>query len=134
MLNFLQPLSHVVVKFYLDGSVYDVTKFKIGFSQALDYKGQPQHEVKGGIISLTIDAVVDDCILNWAKTSTQLKSGTVKFETLMSSPVMKVDFTDGYCINFTRVIDAQRGGRITLVISAETVVVNEVEHYNKWPK
>ena len=42
----LLPLAHIVAKFILDGKIYEVESFKIGFEQPVDYKGQPQHENK----------------------------------------------------------------------------------------
>ncbi len=134
LINFLQPLSHVIVKFYLEGKTYDVERFKIGFTQPIDYKGQPQHEVRGGLISITIDQMPDAGLTNWARKSTQLKNGSIVFHTLMSNPVMRVEFEDAYCITLTRVIDARKGTRTALVISPETVKVNDVEHYNDWPR
>ena len=56
----LLPLAHIVSKFILEGKSYEVEDFKISFSQAVDFKGQPQHEMLGGQLYLTLTQAADD--------------------------------------------------------------------------
>ncbi|MDR3340652.1 MAG: type VI secretion system needle protein Hcp, partial [Candidatus Symbiothrix sp.] len=77
----LMNLAHIVAKFTLEGKQYEVEHFGITFAQPSDYKGQPQHEITGGQITLVLAESADDNLYEWAKKSTQLKDGEITFET-----------------------------------------------------
>ncbi|HCC53124.1 MAG TPA: hypothetical protein DEQ30_14680 [Porphyromonadaceae bacterium] len=132
MLNLL-PLAHINAKFILDGKNYDVEHFRIGLAQPTDHKGQPQHEIKGGQINITLSHIADDNLYQWAKTSTLTKGGTVLFQTDLGITVLCVIFENAYCINLLRDIDAVKGSSTTLTISAEKISLNGLEHDNFWP-
>jgi hypothetical protein len=127
-------LAHVVAKFTLDGEIYEVKHFNIRFHQPSDYKGQPQHEIKGGQLILVLPQAADNVLYDWAKRSSKLKSGEIRFETEMSSPVLKVLFTNAYCVKLTREIDTYAGTKTTLVIAPEKVNMNGINHDNYWKK
>lgn len=127
------PLSHLNVKFNLDGVSYDVEQFHTGFTQPIDYKGQPQYETKGGKFSITLERIADNTLYQWAKTSTMLKNGSVLFQTDLGMTVFRFEFEKGYCINLIRDIDAMRGSRTTLTVSAEILKLNGQAHDNFWP-
>lgn len=133
MLNLL-PLAHINAKFILDGKNYDVEHFHIGFTQPTDHKGQPQHELKGGQINITLSHIADDNLYLWAKTSTMRKGGTVLFQTDLGITVLRVIFENAYCINLSRDIDAMKGSSTTLTISTEKISLNGLEHDNFWPE
>ncbi len=126
------PLAHVVAKFVLDGKSYEVEDFKVSFSQAVDYKGQPQHEVLGGQMFVTLHEGADDNLYLWAKTSTQLKSGVILFQTDVGITVLEINFTDAYCINLAREINAYTGTKTSLIISSKEMEMNGVRHENYW--
>lgn len=134
MLNLLQPLAHVVAKFQLDGNEYDVEEFKIGFAQPTDYKGQPQHEVRGGRLIVTLTQTADATLYEWAKKSTMQKSGLITFQTEMSNAVLRVEFTNAYCIRLSRKTNQSKGSSVTLAIAPEIVKMNGIEHKNYWKK
>jgi hypothetical protein len=127
-------LAHVIAKFTLDGDTYEVEQFNVRFHQPTDFKGQPQHEIMGGQLILVLPQAADNVLYDWAKRSSKLKSGEIAFETEMSSPVLKVLFTNAYCVKLTREIDAYAGTKTTLVIAPETVDVNGINHENHWKK
>jgi hypothetical protein len=127
------PLAHIEAKFILDGINYEVEGFKIEFSQPSDYKEQPQHEMLGGQIMLTLSQAADDSLYLWAKTSTLRKSGTVLFQTDLGMTVLEINFTNAYCIKMIREISNSAGTKTVLVISPEHVSMNGVEHLNRWP-
>jgi hypothetical protein len=52
----------------------------------------------------------------------------------MGITVLKVEFTNAYCINLTRQINAHTGTNTILVISPEKVKMNGMEHDNFWVK
>lgn len=126
------PDSHIEAKFLLDGEKYDVEAFNISFSQPTDYKGQPQHEVRGGQMSITLAQAADDNLYLWAKTATSQKKGQVLFQTDMGKTVLRIDFINAYCVTLSRNINAFTGTKTSLVISAENVTVNDIEHQNFW--
>ncbi|GHV52099.1 hypothetical protein FACS1894181_14900 [Bacteroidia bacterium] len=64
------PLAHITAKFILDGKAYEIDTFKVSFAQPKDFKGQPQHEVKGGQLMVTLSQLPGDELFVWAKTST----------------------------------------------------------------
>jgi len=127
------PLAHLNVKFNLDGVSYDVDQFHAGFTQPIDYKGQPQSETEGGKFSVTLERIADNILYQWAKTSTLLKNGSVIFQTDVGMTVFRFEFENAYCISLIRDIDAMRGSRTTLTVSAEILKLNGQEHCNFWP-
>jgi hypothetical protein len=132
MFGLSQPHAHIVSKFIIDGTTYDVEKFDIKFNQPVDFKGQPQHETKGGQIYLTLAQTADDALLLWAKKSTLQKSGQVVFQTDMGISVLRVNFTDGYCITLGRSFNALMGTNTSIVISSSVISMNGIEHDNRW--
>ena len=130
----LLPFSHIVVKFILDGKAYEIEDFKMGFSQPTDYKGQPQHEIKGGQFVVTISEVADDNLYLWAKKPTELKNGAILFQTDLGMTVMEIIFMKAYCVSLSRSADEATGTSTVLVISPEEVHIDGIEHNNFWKK
>jgi len=128
------PLAHIVAKFNLEGVNYDVEKFKISFIQPTDFKGQPQHEVKGGQLTIALSQTADDTLYLWAKKSSMLKNGIISFQTDIGITVLEINFTNAYCVNLTREINAHTGTSTVLIISPEKLKLNGVEHDNYWVK
>ena len=128
------PDAHIVVKFTFEGTTYDIDTFRMGFAQPTDFKGQPQQEVKGGQIALTIGQIADRALYEWAKRSTSLKDGEIVFQTDMGKRVMNVSFRNAYCVSFLREANALTGTRTSLVIAPESVSINDKEHDNRWAR
>ena len=128
------PFSHIEGKLILDGKEYSIETFKIKFSQPVDYKGQPQHEIKGGQLIITITQAVDNNLYLWAKTSTMLKGGQVLFHTDLGITVLRINFSNAYCITLARDINTMAGTNTSIVIAPEIVTMNGIEHDNFWPK
>lgn len=131
-MNFSLPNAHIISKFVLDDKSYDIDYFKIFFSQDIDYKGQPQHEVRGGQLKISLSQIADDNLYLWAKRSTMLKSGEILFQTDMGISVLRINFEDAYCIELTREIDEAKGAHTVLVISPESISINGKKHTNYW--
>ena len=128
------PLAHVNAYFILDGKKYEIEKFKISFNQSIDFKGQPQHEMKGGQMLVTINQAADDNLYLWAKKSTLVKDGQVLFQTDLGISIIRLNFTNGYCVNLSREINAYTGSNTMLLISSESLSLNGIEHENHWKK
>lgn len=136
LFNFPQVDSNVNVTFCVDGDEYEVAQFKIGFHQPVDgNKNQPEGEVRGGRIMITLSQTVKNNIYGWAIKPWVKKNGAVLFKTGTSGVIFEVAFTNAYCVNLRRVIEALgQGLSTTLILSPESVSVNGVEFDNRWVK
>lgn len=136
LFNFPQVDSNVNVTFCVDGDEYEVEQFKIGFHQPVDgNKNQPEGEVRGGRIMITLSQTVKNNIYGWAIKPWVKKNGAILFKTGTSGVVFEVAFINAYCINLQRVIDALgQGLSTTLILSPESVSVNGIELDNRWVK
>ena len=136
LFNFPQIDSNVNVTFSVDGDEYEVSQFKIGFHQPVDsIKNQPEGEVRGGRIMITLSQTVKSNIYGWALKNWMKKSGSVLFKTGTAGAIFTVQFSNAYCIRLNRTIDSVGGGLYTtLVLSPELVVLNGIEFDNRWIK
>lgn len=136
LFSFPQVDSNVNVIFSVDGDEYAVEQFKIGFHQPIDgIKNQPEGEVRGGRIMITISQTVKNNIYGWAVKPWMKKSGAVLFKTGTSGVIFEVAFTNAYCVNLKRVIESLgQGLSTTLILSPESVSVNGIEFDNRWVK
>ncbi len=136
LFSFPQVDSNVNVIFSVDGDEYAVEQFKIGFHQPVDgIKNQPEGEVRGGRIMITISQTVKNNIYGWAVKPWMKKSGAVLFKTGTSGVIFEVAFTNAYCVNLKRVIESLgQGLSTTLILSPESVSVNGIEFDNRWVK
>jgi hypothetical protein len=127
------PALNVEMEAYLiiDGSKYQIEQFSMGFNQPVDYKGQPQNEVKGGQILVTITQTVPEEIYKWAMTSIK-KNGEIKFKSMVVNSPLKVSFTNGYCVNFSRITEVSGGIKTSLTISSESITINDITFTNNW--
>ena len=117
----------------VDGREYEIVQFDIDFAQSVDHKGQPQSEVRGGRIFVTLNEAVPDSMYHWAM-KTQAKNGEVVFKSQTGSAPLKVEFTNAYCTDFCRKVDAYSGLKTGLVISPEKIMINGMEFDNHWVK
>ncbi|MCD8031685.1 MAG: type VI secretion system needle protein Hcp [Bacteroides sp.] len=131
LFNFAQVDSNLEVWFVFEGKEYELAQFHISFGQAVDFKGQPQDEVRGGQILLTLTEAVPDNIYKWAMTSC-LKDGSIEFRSKTSNAPLKVEFSNGFCINFNRIVDAGGGLNTALAISSEEININGLRLDNHW--
>ena len=136
LFSFPQVDSNVNVIFSVDGDEYAVEQFKIGFHQPVDgIKNQPEGEVRGGRIMITLSQTVKNNIYGWAVKPWMKKSGAVLFKTGTSGVIFEVAFTNAYCVNLKRVIESLgQGLSNTLILSPESVSVNGIEFDNRWVK
>ena len=136
LFSFPQVDSNVNVIFSVDGDEYAVEQFKIGFHQPVDsIKNQPEGEVRGGRIMITLSQTVKNNISGWAVKPWMKKSGAVLFKTGTSGVIFEVAFTNAYCVNLKRVIESLgQGLSTTLILSPESVSVNGIEFDNRWVK
>lgn len=130
-LNFPQIDSNVTVWFIFEGKEYEVAQFSINFAQGVDHKGQPQDEIRGGIINVLLTEVVPDNIYKWAMKS-NLSSGCIEFRSKTSNSPLKIQFMDASCVNMERVIEVSGGINTVLVISPGELKINDLDMSNNW--
>jgi len=112
---------------------YEVHEFDLAFSQPTDHKGQPQEETNGGVIEFSITELPDGTINRWMMDSVLQMSGEFIFERSGQNSVLKVTFTDSYCVCYHKTVG--RGGTLTrLCISPESVDVNGHEKLKIWAR
>ncbi|MCS2279220.1 hypothetical protein NXW50_13795 [Bacteroides thetaiotaomicron] len=98
------------VIFSVDGDEYAVEQFKIGFHQPVDnLKNQPEGEVRGGRIMITLSQTVKSNIYGWAVKPWVKKNGAVLFKTGTSGVIFEVAFMNAYCIRLHRSISFGQG-------------------------
>jgi len=117
----------------LDGKEYELTEFNIGFSQSTDHNGQPQSEVRGGRMLITLNELVPESVYKWAMTSTT-RSGEVIFRARTTNAPLRIEFMNAYCTNFERTISQSEGLGTTLMISPEEILMNGINFDNRWAK
>ena len=133
MFGFPQIDSDVTVWLEVDGKEYEVSQFNISFGQSVDYKGQPQNETRGGRMLVTLTEALPENLYRWAMISSS-KNGKVVFKSKTTSAPLKVEFTNAFCVNFARTIDAHAGLNTDLIISPEEIVINGMTFENHWVK
>jgi hypothetical protein len=129
---FARTDTHVEAKFVFDGKEYEVEHFGIGFAQEVDRKGQPQHEMKGGQIYVSLTQSVQDNIYDWAKRENKRKDGKILFQSKTEGTVLEIVFANANCIRLKHRINAMTGTETSLVIAPEKVSLNGITHNNGW--
>lgn len=125
--------GHVSVFFVVDNKEYEVEQFRIGFTQDVDYKGEPQHEVLGGRLLITLNEALPESFYSWGIDNNKFKNGEVYFTT-GSGRLLNIEFINAKCINISRAITAGKGLQSVIILSPEIVKVNGIEHNNFWTK
>ena len=135
LFSFPQVDSNVNVIFSVDGDEYAVDQFKIGFHQPVDgIKNQPEGEVRGGRIMITLSQTVKNNIYGWAVKPWMKKNGAVLFKTGTSGVIFEVAFTNAYCYRLQRNLNVGTGLETILILSPETVSLNGIFFDNNWIK
>jgi hypothetical protein len=123
--------TSVDAKLILNGKEYEIESFNIQFGKSFDYKGELQREVKGGLMALTINHVVDKHINHWIFHQSVKYSGSVVFAPFsrIASPVIVIEFVNGRCCQYTKNIGYSTVS-YTILITAEEIKINGIEHSN----
>ena len=113
---------------------YELGTFNIEFIQPVDHKGEPQGEVTGGQITVTMMQATEEDLFAWAVSYSKKRSGVIEFKVESGSAPMKIEFINGCCIHFSQRMSSieKLGVEMTLIISAEELVVNGINLYKHW--
>jgi hypothetical protein len=131
LFDFPEIDSDLEVWFTFEGRDYEVAQFSINFGQGVDFKGQPQDEIRGGRILLTLSEAVPEEIYKWAMISC-VRNGSVEFRSKTANAPLKVEFMNAYCVQFNRTTEYKGGLRTTLSISPKELTVNSITINNRW--
>jgi len=132
MFNLSQPTGNIDVKFCFLGKEYDVERFQISFLQPTDFYSQPQQEIRGGQLFLSLTQIVDAAIYEWGKNSTLKQSGKVSVITQNSNNPLDIEFEEACCISFVRTCNFVSGTKTELIISPKIVKLNGRPLENRW--
>jgi len=123
--------TSVDAKLLLNGQEYEIETFNIKFQQSFDYKGEPQREVKGGLMTIKINHVVDKQMNNWMFNRSVKHSGTVVFASFsrIANPVIVIEFVNGRCAEYSKSIGHSTVS-YTIIITAEEIKINGIDHKN----
>jgi len=123
--------ASVDARLLLNGTEYEIDSFNIYFRKLFDYKGEPQREVKGGLMRLSIKHVVDKQINHWMFHRSVKHSGAIVFASFsrIANPVIVIEFVNGRCAEYTKTIGNSTVS-YSILISAEEIKINGIEHAN----
>jgi hypothetical protein len=128
-------ITHSIsLKMYLAGGAadgYQIQDFQIGFQQDFDYKGQPQHEVTGGIFSIVITQIPDAIINKWMMNSRLPMEGSFVFKHL-GYTLLTIVFEEAYCIDYKKNLSSVTGVATRIIISPKIVTLGNKRHENLW--
>lgn len=131
-IGLFQPDANLEVFLILNGKEYELSQFNCDFVQHTDIKGEPQSEIKGGKLIVTIEQFPDNQIFYWAINEFSKKSGEIVFRNKTSSAPLKISFKNAYCINFLHTVSSSRGTSVSLTISPEVIDLNGIFLDNNW--
>lgn len=117
---------------FKDREVLDVTYV---FNQATDTEGQMAGIPRGGKIVIRVKALNDGNpdLLKWMTTPYLGKKGSIEFnETGTGNLMKKIEFEDGYCINFTEHWADKEGHWEEIELSCRKIAVGPVSYENEW--
>ena len=123
--------SDLTAWFILDGQEYEMSQFNIMFGQVVDHKGQPQDEVRGGRMMISLTQTLPDSIYRWAMTSFP-KNGEVVFRSKTTNAPLRIEFMNAYCVSFQRSISDKGGVDTVLHISPDELLMNGISFDNHW--
>lgn len=124
--------TSVDAKLVLNGAAYEIETFNIRFQKAFDHKGEPQQEVKGGVLTMKINHIVDKQMNEWMFNQSIKHSGVVTFASFsrIANPVIVIEFKNGRCFRYSKNI-GHSSVSYTIHITAEEVKINGIDHSNK---
>jgi hypothetical protein len=122
----------VDAKLLLNGKEYEIETFNIQFQKLHDYKGEPQQEVKGGLMRLTVNHVVDEQINHWMFNRSVKHSGSIVFASFsrIENPVIVIEFVNGRCAEYSKTV-GNFAVSYTILITAEEIKINGIDHTNR---
>ena len=122
--------TSVDAKLYLNGKEYPIDTFDIQFQESFDFKGEPQREVKGGLMSVGFNQVTDEQLNHWMFHPEVYYSGSVVFASFsrIANPVIIIEFEQARCVKYSKNIDPSL--TFNILVTAKKIKINGMEHKN----
>ncbi|WP_025739947.1 type VI secretion system tube protein TssD [Aquimarina pacifica] len=122
-------------KLHIEDQEITVLHCRFNFRKSIDAKGQPVESMRGGQISLKIEATNKIDFISWMKSSNQLKSGKIVFHKRDNMGSMTtVEFSDAHCIDYEKEFNAIDANPFVtrFVMSVKDISENGSAFENDW--
>lgn len=130
--DFAQPDGNVSAELSLLGKTYSISEFSTTFDQPTDSVGEPEGEVRGGKLELTLSQLPDDFLLQWAMSRWMRKSGEVIFKNQTGTSPLRISFVEASCVKLRQKTVDGGGAHTALVVSAKEILFNGVLLESGW--
>jgi hypothetical protein len=121
----------------IPGRAYTVRRLQWSIHQERDHLGRPNAVARGGQIQVEIDSIRDELLVHWMFNPEKKLAGSVRlFEDDSRATLKTVEFANAFCVLLKGSFDGTGNGRSmsqTILISAERLLVRDVELVNLWP-
>ena len=131
---FKNPDGNLSVYFECFGKEYEVKQFSTSFVQPVDRKGEPQSEVRSGVLSLVLSTIPDSNLVRWATNDHLRVSGSIVFKNETESPALRIDFIEGVCVGLSQQVNMGSGCLTTFSISSPEIRMNDLLIDKNWVK
>lgn len=95
----LNPNVSLNVSMILGNTVYPLRSFEIEFNQEVDYKGEPQSNVSGGIASIALYSLPDENLNRWLR-SGEGQNGRFLFGDDLVGYPLTMDLKNACCLGY----------------------------------
>lgn len=125
--------AHLVVQ----EQPYVINNFSWSLGQSTDTLGRPEARVQGGELHVEVDSQPDDTLHHWALDNTKKLEGELLILESDSEAVRRtIKFQDAFCTGLRKNFDgsgSSKGMAMSLTLSADKLVSDEVKVDNEWP-
>lgn len=110
---------------------YTIHTTSCEFSRDVDYKGEINSDVKGGIVNLTLDGFGDELLFNWLFRPDMQKDGEIVTVDMSERVVEKICFERGEALKYRILFDADNKNAVTaeLTIKAGGITTDNDLYY-----
>lgn len=123
--------------FILLGISYPIRRLQWSITQNRDQLGRPNAVAYGGQLQVEIDSTRDEVLVNWMFSPRKKLDGQIRLRHADSRATLKtIEFKNAFCVLLKGSFDANSNELSmtkSLLISAEHLLVGEVEVVNHWP-
>ena len=127
-----QPDGNISAELHFMGKTYVVSELITSLNQPEDEKGEPQMEVQGGLLTISLSQAPDNVLLQWAYSRWSRKNGELVFKNETGTPPLRIGFVDAACVDFSQKSSFEKGIVTTMVVSPHSVSFNGVVLDKEW--
>lgn len=116
--------------------MYSILNCNYSFLQKTDDKGRPSSSANGGNVYIQITTPPDDFLLKWMVDSYKRRAGFINFFKIdQESTFQKIAFIGAYCVEYHTNFSSEGSSSMvtSIVLSAQKLQINGVDHNNDWP-